>query len=507
MKSAVGLVGFQSLAALVWTVGACLPLFLTAFSALFSLLLCLLLVLLGLLRLVVHGQVRRVEFAPLPSLVRVVVFASPTHAAHGLALGALFQEDFFPAFILAWVFSTLHLARAHNQLKFDHSSTRMQQIVLRFPDFCLLSLFGLNLVLAVLLVWTPVLSLVSVGLCVSELVFAVISSETRRSSVDFSQPELARESLEYCEQGTVLECFRGMPVVVVEQPTVQPPPVLFQGLFPNTFWTDKRSELEFTLSATRFEGSDLLVKLGQARFDLAAQAVYYREAQLEGSVFAERAYNLVPWVGVLEASRLRAFQCASAGGMPSALAECALQSGLDVLDAQALKLASFARVLSKQKPRNLETGLDESDAYGPVDSPKDCAWVVHNAKYTGRMWMRRVWRADWLWEFDPIYEENVRRLGNKGSGRQAPWWMQRNTAAALLDEFELCVQVSKALPQLAKQVQRRDVTQLVRATMQRLAAACDEAEQLAGPKTAGDDDASGNLFYALSFCLERDMPS
>ncbi|KAH9251509.1 hypothetical protein BASA81_010540 [Batrachochytrium salamandrivorans] len=499
MNSAVGLVRFQSLAALVWTVGACLPLFLTVFPAVFSLLLCLLFVLLGLLRLVVHGQVRKVEFAPLPSLVRVVVFASPTHAAHGLALGVMFQEDFFPAFILAWVFSTLHLVRAHNQLKFDHSTTRLQQIVLRFPDFCLVSVFGLNLVLAVLMVWTPVLSIVSIGLCVSELVFTVICSETRRVPVDFPQFQLAKESLEYCEKGTVLECFQGMPMLVNK---TSPQPALFQGLFSNTFWQDKQHELEFSVNVTRFEGSDLLVKLGQVRFDLAAQAVYYREAQLEGSVFAERAYNLLPWMGVLEASRLRAFQyTSSAAGMSPELLDCALQSGLDVLDAQALKLASFARVLSKQKPRNLETGLDESEAYGPVDSPKDCAWVLHNTKYTGRMWMRRVWRADWMWEFDPIYEENVRRLGNNSGRGQTPWWMQRNATAALLDEFELCVQVSKTLPQLAKQKQRRDVTELVRATMQRLTAACNEAERIGGPKTAGDE----NLFYAMSFCLERDM--
>ena len=119
----------------------------------------------------------------------------------------------------------------------------------------------------------------------------------------------------------------------------------------------------------------------------------------------------------------------------------------------------------------------------------------------GKLWISRALFGELKWEYDPVFQETTRRLYPNRKPVESLWNDERNEEVALLDDIMLVIQVSKTLVTLSLTKPNKD---LARMTLELLASSLEQAEKIFESQKPW---LNRDLFYALGFCLERDLKS
>lgn len=560
-RAAMELLGLQGFAAFIWTCLFTLPFWFTVtrqpggWALASDVCLSAAVTVLGLYRYSTFGEIRKRVFGPLPHTIRSLLLAAPCHAIHGATLAVLVvtwlrydsqfligdedekdqQRDqaFFFYFMQGWLFSSTTLLFKFNQLTFGRSShkTRLASLVEKAPEIgfqcAVLLLLGFFLS-ALSSIWlTTTVALVGGD----ALLRTLLTDRTRKGDVaDLSQLSTFAAIV---ANNSVEECFKALPLISptdtwapVESGLMKMLPSNLQGDSLQKWWAAQRQLYKYEGKVTGVNSATFLVNLSNERFKTILQILYRCDALEEGAAFAKKVKYLS---FSFQALRYRAFATLSLPEISSLNDWCScVNSCLDLMDAQTARLKCYLSVASAQvePPRNLESGLDDTDAYltaKPDETPaerqervrlaKDIQWDLDHKLLTGRMWWKRFLFGSFTWGFDPIYEENTRRRRKAISLPPSTLdsLFKRETQEGLVPDLSLMTRVSESLVLLLKrhrtsaltQVPSNDlaqVTDLVLLTMNRLIEAGEACLQLL--ELEKEDS---KVIYALLFCLDRDI--
>lgn len=562
-QQAYSLFFIHLLTTFVWTFCICAPLAFALLSEsrfLFSLNFCLLSSLLGFYRFVNHGEVRKREYALFPHIFRSLILSAPTHVIHGLTVGIMsispyffdepenrspedadevFWKLFFNHFILGWIFSSLYLLQKRYQIYFKQTNfSRMELIRTKSVDV------GKNIILLngiglLILASSRIYFFLSVALEIFDAIFmSVLSQQPKRG--DFDDAKSLIRAMNYHNGDIVQLGFQSLPLLCsneMDWETMSSSLVhlgISRKLVQSTlssleikediqeFWYQTR-KLAFTEAPSN--NQNLFIALSKNRFELISHSIYLSEAFQEGSVFAWRCFQKNQ--PVLEANRFRAFissvEYFEIFGEQDDFIQ-ALNSGLNFIDAQTMKILCFVKQIVMEPPINPETGLENTSAfiqnYHSNDDrdrqlAKDAEFDFEHRAYISINWWKRLLFGDLIYEFDPIYMENLRRFQERvrienvsieSENKNSKYW-KRVIDRGLLDEFDLILQASKSMVRIVKKcmIQRlldKQIIPLVIDTLQRCAFACEDAEKILSERYGQPESI---LFQGVQFSLERDI--
>lgn len=469
---------------------------------------------------------------------------------------------FFQYFLLGWMYSTTSCLQSRLELSFSQNPDlhyhRISTSLRWFMRYSPVSLI-LNLVLSL---WftssTEERSLwfvCGLGLELFDMLWCTILRERRnkQQASDLIDAKTLETAVMASEPDSVLEAFHCLPLVmnksntpslsgrsellyrVIARREEATQPELISDIDRRehiaAYWSYLREQIEIRSRTTSMiddhdSAAPALVQLSQERFQQIMQIVYSNEAMDPGVVFAKRKslpvlVDVFRMRGLMECEQQLSFPATS---IATPQQDSVLNTCLDFIDVESVMLLCFSKVASRhlEPPRNPETGLATTDAFVKTSQSsrddhehvriaRDSWFDSTHVPYVSTEWWVRTLAGECWYEYDPIYEESLRRWKQRmGSDMQSSnqhmdafkrkWWC-RSVEQSLFADFHLIILASKILVTMAKK--RKVIVSLVKETLQRCCAACEEAERvyLACPLQQEPQ----NLFYAMQFCLERDM--